>query len=796
MIQLDFLGAADNTPLTKQFQLTSKGEIDITPYPFVKNFNSHRENCSDIAEVFTALKTHSEQNHCLVKGLLSTQLINASRAGLTSAGDDTMWVLLDLDFESGWDSVDAFIEAVNPAWKDVSYIFQHSASAGIRCDAGLRGHIFILLENEISPSVLKQWLKERNLAIKGLKDQIELAANGLSLRWPLDTTTCQNDKLIYIANPIVDGGLIDPLKGERIVLKRKGKDFAPLPTLAKATAVLEHEADDVIANLRRDMGLPARTPRYKTVGPMNVLQNPEAVTITGVKEERGFVYLNLNGGDSWAYFFPRSNPEIVRNFKGEPPVFLRDLDQEFYAQFKQEEMASRHGEQRPYVFREPRRDEYYNMVYNASSKVIDMLAPVGSKDKMRDFMAQYGHGLPDPIEDWTLEFDPTRVEVLDPKHRWANLFEPSDYIKAAAYLDEYTEIPPIIDRVITSICVDKETKDHFLHWLAWIFQTRRKAQTSWIFHGTPGTGKGVLQSRILTPLFGKKQVMPIQMQVFEEGFNAAMEHCCILWLDEFEVESAYKANVVMGKLKNLTTEETFMLRAMRTNAYSVRNWMNIIIVANQPDPIKVAMDDRRFNVAPAQLHRLVMTTEEVEHGIEAELPAFASFLYHFKTNEDKVKQVLDNKARQDMMEASTNTVDQFFHHLLKGNIEWFADYLSTDLPPDNMLSYTAFEGVMRKWVKRGLESALFREMRQIDVSRDELMIVYNYLVGSQISKAKFSRMCTIHNVPLVKRRFNGPPTKATSMFTSMPIEELQELWDNYFAKGRAADNKVTPIRSA
>jgi hypothetical protein len=53
--------------------------------------------------------------------------------------------------------------------------------------------------------------------------------------------------------------------------------------------------------------------------------NPEPATVTGVRRARGFVYLNLNGGDSWGYYFPESNAEIVRSFKGDPPVRLSDI---------------------------------------------------------------------------------------------------------------------------------------------------------------------------------------------------------------------------------------------------------------------------------------------------------------------------------------------------------------------------------------------------------------------------------------------------------------------------------------
>jgi hypothetical protein len=52
--------------------------------------------------------------------------------------------------------------------------------------------------------------------------------------------------------------------------------------------------------------------------------------VTGVRRARGFVYLNLNGGDSWGYYFPESNPEILRSFKGEPPVRLADIAPDFW----------------------------------------------------------------------------------------------------------------------------------------------------------------------------------------------------------------------------------------------------------------------------------------------------------------------------------------------------------------------------------------------------------------------------------------------------------------------------------
>ena len=49
-----------------------------------------------------------------------------------------------------------------------------------------------------------------------------------------------------------------------------------------------------------------------------------------MKRARGFVYLNLSGGDSWAYFHPEDNPEYIYNFKGEPVYRTKEIAPEYY----------------------------------------------------------------------------------------------------------------------------------------------------------------------------------------------------------------------------------------------------------------------------------------------------------------------------------------------------------------------------------------------------------------------------------------------------------------------------------
>jgi len=111
-------------------------------------------------------------------------------------------------------------------------------------------------------------------------------------------------------------------------------------------------------------------------------------------------------------------------------------------------------------------DVYNTVVYDPKEQEIKHFGPANSKDRMKDFLAQFGKELPDPIPDWTVEFDPTTFKIIDPKKRWVNTFKPTQYLKRASKLTKVSEPPPIISKIIASICAeDEDSYDHFLNWL-------------------------------------------------------------------------------------------------------------------------------------------------------------------------------------------------------------------------------------------------------------------------------------------------------------------------------------------
>jgi len=211
--ELHFLEA--DLPLSKEISINRQEKLEKKPYPMVKNFNSHIEVVKDISEFGQVVEFHAAKGHCLLKGHLDRQLFKESRAGHTCSDKPTDFVFLDADGISV--PPDELLRILG--LEDADPYIQYSSSSGVirEKDHGIidppmdRYHIFLLLERPTKPGILKLQLKHWNLNIPILRNQITLNKANTALRYPLDITVCQNDKLIYIARPICHEGVIDTL---------------------------------------------------------------------------------------------------------------------------------------------------------------------------------------------------------------------------------------------------------------------------------------------------------------------------------------------------------------------------------------------------------------------------------------------------------------------------------------------------------------------------------------------------------------------------------------------------------
>lgn len=750
-MRLNFLAAG--LPLTKSFSRLPSGEIEKSAYPLVRNFTSYEEQIADPAAFHESIVRHAELGHCLSKGVLRKALSEESRAGSTSPLDPTSWSCFDLDNVRDVADPEAFIQQVlPPAFHHVDYVLQYSASAGFSKD--LRAHIFFLHDTAVIPEVAKLFLTELNLTHPILFEQLELTASGTALRFPLDRTIMQNDKLIYIAPPILASGIADPLGHPRISLVVKGIERVSFDWKTKhAPAGIENATQSMINKLREKAGLRKKTAKVVVHSGELLLKNPDVAIVTGEKRARGFTYLNINGGDSWAYYYSDSHPRFLRNFKGEPMVVLKDFVPAYYAQVAQRLNESRQSKILvPFAFRHRPTDTIYNGVYDTVNDCIYDLAAC-SKQSLIDFFAQYDEDVP-RIDDWRYEFEPNNPIRIDFKNKFCNRYEPTEYLRETRTV---ATIPPMIDRVLKSVVGDDLVcYHHLINWLAFIVQKREKTMTGWVLHGVQGTGKGVLFHRIMTPILGKAHCLIKQVGALDDRFNVEMQTCLLFLLDESEADSTPAGKRAVARIKNMISEPEIEVRAMRTDARQVRSYSNHFFFSNQVDAYAIEATDRRLNVAPRQETPLKLTLEDLAQ-IDAERGDFAAYLVGYKVNEKAAHEALDNEAKALMRDASQDALEQMCQAVMDGNLAYFMQYADGEIPANvSLLNWSNYIALMKRWVTNTEKPSVLRS--------EDMMAAYMYLLAPPQPPGvhKFIRMLAhknlmskVHHCPTQGKKVRG-----------------------------------------
>lgn len=741
---MDVFFLSADKPIVKSYELGPQNELIKHSYPFVYEVTSHEEHPKSLQDLAVLMQKYAKLGRCMVKGKLQRPLVKESRKGSTDSEEKTDWICLDLDGIEGYQTVDLFLEAIGCG--DTEYVVQWSSSMGIENKAGFRCHIFMRLDQPAHPQLLKYWLQDLNLRV--LDSQLELTKTGNSLRWPLDVTTCQNDKLLYIAPPHLGPGIKDPFPGnKRISYVKKKRQLLTLPYPIPTRDALRDRIDKKVQELRVINNLPKRkSSKYKFSGAVEYMVNPDSATITEMKTERGFVYFNLNGGDSWAYYHPEDNPNFIFNFKGEPTYKTEDLLPEYWARLQQNAATYQPNSQGLiyFAFRDFKTSNYFNGFYDTNNDKLE-LAMAKSESQLRQFMKQHGQSLGDFIPDWNLVWDPHSPNVVDPTKNELNTFQPSQYFLIQR-LPHVTRVPPTIYKVIDHVLGhDPATIDHFLNWLACVVQFQNRTSTAWVWQGTQGTGKGVLFHQIITPLLGEVNVVSKRMEELESEFTGYMENKFIVFIDEIEAGKSLYHSKVTAKLKNLIVEPTISIRRMYTPAYMAPNYASMIFASNKPASVEIAPDDRRFNVGPYQSTPIQLTATEVDVDIPAELTDFYAFLKQYKADPDRARKPLISAARSTLIDISRTAIDTVSDALLSGNLEFFWEHLSTakgqGLNPIQNMKYTPFRELVVDLVNT----------QDPKLTRDDLYTIMEWCVGGMPqSPHKFTALLKHHRIHLTQ----------------------------------------------
>lgn len=747
-MNITFLQAS--VPLTKSYTKSSSG-VTKTPYPFVWEFTSHEEQFTTLAQLDTLIRKHAALGHCALKGVTARPLVNESRAGSTDTNSTTEWLVLDLDGlpdtievngKTAPLTIDLFLSEIG--LDDISYVVQWSASYGIENNK-LRAHVFMLLDKPYAATLLKQWLIQKNHEVPLLCGSMGLTKTGNTISWPLDISACQNDKLIYIAPPVLKG-IKDPMgKEPRIQMVKKRHDVATLDTIS-TTARNRELTHKRIAELRDLAGLPVRKIKYKVVGSQEVMLQPDESVITEMKTDRGFVYFNLNGGDSWAYYHPENRPDYILNFKGEPAYLTKELLPDYWQQLTGGGQATRTSSTGTLylAFCDKRTGAYWRGTYDQTNDLLD-LNVAKNETQLRHFAKQYGVPMGDFVPEWDLIFDPTNMTRVDEAKRMVNKFQPTQVMQNVGKPPK--KVPLVTKKVIFhAVGSDEAIYNHMINWLAAIVQTRDRTRTAWVLHGTEGTGKGIMINKVLRPMFGTHAALR-RMEELSEKYNHFMEGSFIVFVDEVQTKALQNEQGVMAKLRNFITEETVPIRQMYSNAIEVRNYTNWIFSSNMSDPVSIKRGDRRFNVGKYQGAKLEMTDAEIDK-IDTEVQAFYNYLMAYAVDFELAGKIIESHDRDVLISISENSVDTVGNAMLGGDFGFLIEQLPTDethkrsaLAISRIADYTS--------VLRTLAARTDSSTGRCNIARDELRVLFEYCVGKiPETPNKFTSLLKHHRIHL------------------------------------------------
>lgn len=789
MNELIFLEAPQ--ALTKSFTLDVQGNVQKTSYLDAYLFTSHHVPVTTLHSFFNALKKHAALGHCMLKGVIKTPLINESRAGSTTSDDVTWFMVLDMD--SAPFSSPAEFMASEPALADVSYIVQYSASAGLDDAEGLNCHIFVMLDKPYHAHYLKAWLMSRNLSTEPglLREALSLTKTKAYLHFPLDVTASQNDKLIYIAPPIIGKGVKYSLKTGDLIQYVAAK----LPTLPiarldpPAIEAMNEQKRTIINDLREEAGIKKLRAETKWIGEYEVQAKPGVATITGIKAERGFIYFNLNGGKSWGYFHPEGAFELIHNFKGEPSYLTKELLPDYYKEcrikLKKENASPCENGELLLAFRDIRTGAYWNGTWDADNAILD-LNPAKSELQLDHFMQSKGKTIGDFVVPWRMEFNPTSDVTVDVDAKFINTFILPPLLRGEFALTKNLDACPTIKRVILSAVSNNkwdDTTEHFLNWLAVIFQHRIKTGTAWILHGTQGTGKGVLVHNILAPTLGELYVQARRMSELEEKYSGWLETSLVAFIDEVQVSSSQRKDLITGDLKNFITDKRISIRHMNRASYSALNYTNFIFGSNMPDPVQLPRDDRRYNTGHYQKKRLELGLKAIA-AIADELPAFVNYIMTRRACVDTAATVLASESRDAVIAASRNSLDMVGDALREGDLAFLYDSLPdmkmlAELNGSNSAYGTAFNEIIKREARLLLSSkpSARSPTHHVDskLSRDELLVIFEFCIGNMpTSPNKFTRLLKYRGLEIKRIRVGEASKQGVDVKWVVPSEWLAE----------------------
>lgn len=602
-------------------------------------FTSYEEKFFDLKELYEVFKKNAELGRAYLRGTLNNPIKKGPRRGITNPRAPTEVVFLDIDGVETLDNSEQSIKTILGALSlaEYGYFVHYSSSAGVK--SGMRAHIVLKLDEPVQLNTVSSWLKHIQMSHKLTKGCIDLDVGGRTLLFPVDDASSRPSTLFTIANP----DFVAPRKDPYAVKQRWSyHEGAEVPAKRITTEVVrgyKEDYTDLVNALRRAKGFskvrkaPEASPTAQEdqYGSWNFIKDPSEAMLTSTETLDDFVRVNINGGDSNAYWHPVDNPNYLYSFKGWLKYPMRKILPEYLASLEEggandinesaRDLEKGFSTSRPlYFVAEGDRSVKYRIGAGENhnwSNVTRFTTPDGFTTILNNdgYLDAYRRGKL-PVPEVSLITDPVNgFCVLSPTGGYVNQFLPPVLLPDG---ERVTELPDWFTKLLRHVMAGSAAyAEQFLDWFAYLFQSWDRPGTAWLWHGTQGTGKGLLLNTLGKVVDNGKYVMVMMSNAGLDGrtvFNEILHNRLLVAVDEVCLDD-FRSKMVIARLNSYVTEPTIKIHGKGRNEIVSKNHMGMVFTSNRPDAIPVPVNDRRFHVPPRQevpIKGEVFTEEELD----------------------------------------------------------------------------------------------------------------------------------------------------------------------------------------
>lgn len=188
--------------------------------------------------------------------------------------------------------------------------------------------------------------------------------------------------------------------------------------------------------------------------------------------------------------------------------------------------------------------------------------------------------------------------VEDGGGRVMSIFQGYDFEEVDGDVDPYMfMIEPFIDHVDQVICNhDTDVSEYVHNWIASLIQyPGEKLESAIVLKGIEGCGKNIFTSTIckLIGRYAEDNINDINELV--GNFNSVVENKMLLVLNELK-NTGDERFANLEQLKSIITDKTIRINEKNQPRRTAENVANIIFVSNNPRPVNLTVNDRRFCV--------------------------------------------------------------------------------------------------------------------------------------------------------------------------------------------------------